>query len=128
GEKVIVEGVNLVYKHVKRGHPKSPQGGRLRMEKPIHSSNVQFFCDKCQKGVKLGLRYLEDGSKERFCRKCKTSAGQVSPPRAAHAKEELELVWEAPSASRRIRSFIDWEFESSWLACWKNIATKSSPS
>lgn len=87
GEKVIVEGVNLVYKHVKRGHPKSPQGGRLRMEKPIHSSNVQFFCDKCQKGVRLGMRYLEDGSKERFCRKCKTSVGQVSPPRAAHAKK-----------------------------------------
>ena len=33
--KVVVEGVNLVYKHVKRGHPKSPQGGRLRMEMPI---------------------------------------------------------------------------------------------
>ena len=32
GEKVVVEGVNLVYKHVKRGHPKSPQGGRLRLE------------------------------------------------------------------------------------------------
>lgn len=88
GEKVVVEGVNLVYKHVKRGHPKSPQGGRLRMEKPIQASNVMFHCGTCNQGVKLGLRYLENGSKERFCRKCNTAAGTVSPPRAAHAAQK----------------------------------------
>lgn len=85
GEKVVVEGVNLVYKHVRRGHPKSPQGGRLRLEKPIRSSNVMYYCDACQKGVKLGLRYTPDGAKERFCRKCGKSAGQISPPRAKYA-------------------------------------------
>jgi large subunit ribosomal protein L24 len=88
GQKVVVEGVNLVYKHVRRGHPKSPQGGRLRMEKPIQSSNILYFCSACDSGVKLGLRYGEDGSKERFCRKCGKSAGQVSPARAAYAKKK----------------------------------------
>jgi large subunit ribosomal protein L24 len=85
GEKVVVEGVNLVYKHVKRGHPKSPQGGRLHLEMPIHSSNVMFVCPSCNAMSKLGMRYLPDGSKERFCKKCQASAGQISPARAAHA-------------------------------------------
>lgn len=86
GQKVIIEGVNLVYKHVRRGHPKSPQGGRLRMEKPIQSSNVQFYCNTCGQGVKLGYRYTENGEKERFCRKCSNSIGTVSPARAKYAK------------------------------------------
>lgn len=88
GRKVVVEGVNLVYKHVRRGHPKSPQGGRLRMEKPIQSSNVMFYCGTCDQGTKLGLRYREDGAKERFCRKCGKTVDQISPPRPAYAKSE----------------------------------------
>lgn len=88
GKKVVVEGVNLVYKHVRRGHPKSPQGGRLRMEKPIQSSNVMFYCSTCNQGTKLGLRYREDGAKERFCRKCQKTVDQISPPRPAYAKSE----------------------------------------
>lgn len=84
GERVVVEGVNLVFKHVKRGHPKSPQGGRLRMEKSIQSSNVVYYCQTCSQGVRLGLRYNENGSKDRFCRKCKTTVGPVSPSREAH--------------------------------------------
>jgi len=85
GSKVLVDGVNLVYKHVKRGHPKSPQGGRLRMEKPINSSNVMYYCGTCTGGVKIGLRYQADGSKERFCRKCEKTISQTSPARPRHA-------------------------------------------
>jgi large subunit ribosomal protein L24 len=86
GKQVVIEGINLVYKHVKRGHPKSPQGGRLRLEMPIDSSNVMFFCPSCSQTARLGMRFGADGSKERFCKKCQKSAGQVSPPRKAHAK------------------------------------------
>ncbi|MCA9055372.1 MAG: 50S ribosomal protein L24 [Planctomycetaceae bacterium] len=88
GEKVVVEGVNLVYKHVKRGHPKSPQGGRLRLEMPIHSSNVMFVCPSCNAMAKLGMRFSDDGAKERFCKKCNASAGQISPARVAHAAKK----------------------------------------
>lgn len=88
GRKVVVEGVNLVYKHVRRGHPKSPQGGRLRMEKPISSSNIMFYCNHCSAGVKLALRYNDEGAKERYCRKCGKSVGQISPPRPAYAKNK----------------------------------------
>jgi large subunit ribosomal protein L24 len=86
GEKLLVEGVNLVFRHVKRGHPKSPQGGRLRKEMPIHASKVMYYCDKCQKGVRLGYRFTADGAKERFCKKCSSAAGTIAPSRKAHAK------------------------------------------
>ena len=88
GDKLVVEGVHLVFKHVKRGHPKSPQGGRLRKEMAIHSSKVMYYCDKCQRGVRLGYRFTADGGKERFCRKCDSAAGTISPARKSHAAKK----------------------------------------
>lgn len=85
GRKVVVQGVNVVYKHVKRGHPKSPQGGRLEVEMPVDVSNVLYYCDSCGKGSRLGYRYGDDGAKERFCKRCATGVGAVSPPRAKYA-------------------------------------------
>jgi large subunit ribosomal protein L24 len=85
GNQVVVESVNLVYKHVRRGHPKSPQGGRLRLEMPMSAGKVMYYCDHCERGVRLGLRYTADGAKERYCKKCGKTVGQVSPARAGHA-------------------------------------------
>lgn len=83
--KVLVEGVNRVYKHVRRSQ-RNPQGGRLSKEMPVQISNVLIVCDKCGQGVRTGARYLADGSKERFCRKCGVSMGQISPARESYAK------------------------------------------
>ncbi|MEO1496983.1 MAG: 50S ribosomal protein L24 [Planctomycetota bacterium] len=83
--KALVEGVNKVYKHVKRSQ-KNPQGGRLSKEMPVQLSNLAYFCDSCGKPSKLGARFLDDGSKERFCRKCGTSIGQIAPARVSQAK------------------------------------------
>jgi len=88
GQKMIVQKVNRVYKHVKRGHPKSPSGGRLQMEMPIQSSNVMYYCEACQKPVRLGVRYDENGAKVRYCKKCETSCGEISPPREKYAKSD----------------------------------------
>ena len=44
--RLIVEGVNRVYKHVRRSQ-KNPQGGRLSKEMPIQASNVMLVCSKC---------------------------------------------------------------------------------
>jgi large subunit ribosomal protein L24 len=85
GQKVMVEGVNRVHKHVRRGHPKSPQGGRLHVEMPIDSSNVMFYCGTCSKAVRLGYRYTDDGSKERFCKSCSESQGTISGPKKHYA-------------------------------------------
>lgn len=81
GERILVEGVNRVYKHVKRGHPSSPQGGRLSRELPIASSNAMVFCSKCSKGVRVGVRVSETG-RERFCKKCKGSLGVIGRQKA----------------------------------------------
>jgi len=73
GVKIVVENVNRVYRHVKKGHPKSPQGGRLSIEMPIDASNVQVYCPKCDKGVRVSNRLDADGKKYRGCRKCGTA-------------------------------------------------------
>jgi len=82
----IVEHVNRVYKHVRRSQ-KNPQGGRLSKEMPVRLSNVQLVCTSCGKGVRTGARYAADGSKERFCRKCGASLGQLAPPKTAYASK-----------------------------------------
>lgn len=81
---VVVEGINRVYKHVRRSQ-KNPQGGRLSKEMPIRLSNVKLLCNGCGQGVRTGARYSADGSKERFCRRCGNSLGQLAPPKAAYA-------------------------------------------
>ncbi|MFZ1932959.1 MAG: 50S ribosomal protein L24 [Thermoguttaceae bacterium] len=82
--KLVVEGVNRVYKHVKRSQ-KNPQGGRLSKEMPIAMSNVLLVCEKCGSATRLGVRYLPNGTKERYCKKCGAGNGHVSPPKARYA-------------------------------------------
>ncbi len=83
--KALVEGVNRVKKHIRRSQ-KYPQGGILSKEMPVQLSNVQYFCPSCNKAARLGARFLADGSKERFCKKCGAAAGQIAPAKAAHAQ------------------------------------------
>jgi large subunit ribosomal protein L24 len=86
--KLVVEGVNRVYKHVKRSQ-KNPQGGRLSKEMPIDVSNVLLICGKCGAATRLGVRYLEDGSKERYCKKCGAGNGQIGIAKARYAKKSV---------------------------------------
>jgi large subunit ribosomal protein L24 len=83
--KVVVEHVNRVYKHVRRSQ-KNPQGGRLSREMPIPAANVLLVCEKCGAKTRTGTRYLDDGSKERFCKKCGAGNGQNAPPKTRLAK------------------------------------------
>lgn len=77
--KLVVEGVNRVYRHIKRSQ-KNPQGGRLSKEMPIDASNVLFFCADCGKASRLGVS-LADGSKKRVCRKCGSEQGEIGRSR-----------------------------------------------
>jgi large subunit ribosomal protein L24 len=83
--KIVVEGVARSYKHVRRSQ-KNPQGGRLSTERPIDISNVLWLCSACGKSSRTGARFLPDGSKERFCRKCGAGGGTLAPARPAYAK------------------------------------------
>lgn len=83
--KIVVEGVNRVYKHM-RPSQKNPQGGRLSKEMPIDASNVMLFCPKCNRGVRVGNRFTDDGQKQRYCKTCKTGLGNLGPRKPARAK------------------------------------------
>ena len=85
-KKLVVEHVNRVYKHVRRSQ-RNPQGGRLSMEMPVQMSNVKLVCESCKAAARVGARFLDDGSKERFCKKCGAGNGQIAPPRAQHVKK-----------------------------------------
>jgi large subunit ribosomal protein L24 len=97
--KAIVEGVNRVKKHIRRSQ-KYPQGGVLSKEMPVQLSNVQYVCPSCGAAARLGARFLDDGSKERFCRKCGASAGQIAPPKAAHASAKTAKPAKATSKKK----------------------------
>ncbi|MCH2113454.1 MAG: 50S ribosomal protein L24 [Pirellulales bacterium] len=84
--KALVENVNRVYKHVKRSQ-KHPQGGRLSKEMPIQLSNVMYICESCGVRSRLGARFTDEGAKERYCKKCSASAGEIAPARAARANK-----------------------------------------
>jgi len=72
----IVEGVNRVYKHLRRSR-KNPQGGRLEIEAPVRLSNLLVVCPRCDKGVRVGARTDDDGKKFRVCRQCGGDLGEL---------------------------------------------------
>jgi large subunit ribosomal protein L24 len=81
--KIVVEGVNRVYRHMRRSQ-KNPQGGRLSKEMPIDASNVLVVCNGCDKPSRLGVKLLADGGRVRVCRKCGADLGTL---RTAKAKK-----------------------------------------
>lgn len=67
--RVIVEGINLVKKHIRRRSESEP-GGIKDVPASIHISNVNLFCPQCNRGVRFGVKILEDKSKVRVCTRC----------------------------------------------------------
>lgn len=85
-ELVLVEGVNIVKKHVKRGvNPKAPQGGRIEVERPIHACKVALIDPSTNRPTRIGYRFLPDGRKEMYAKKTGTTLRVISPARARHA-------------------------------------------
>jgi large subunit ribosomal protein L24 len=84
--KIVVEGVNRVYRHVRRSQ-RNLQGGRLSKEMPISLSNVQLVCTACGRPTRTGAKFRDDGCKERVCKKCKAAIGMIAPPHKGHAKK-----------------------------------------
>ena len=78
--KVVVDGVNVVNRHVRRSQ-RNMQGGRLSKTMPVPAGKVMLVCPVCGKPTRVGYRFVEvtvkkDESesvvmkKERFCKKC----------------------------------------------------------
>ena len=67
--KVTVEGVNEVKRHVRRSQ-RNMQGGRLSKNMPVPVGKVMFVCPTCKKPTRVGYKFDENGKKVRFCKKC----------------------------------------------------------
>ena len=65
-QRVLVQGINLVKKHVKPNPMKGEPGGIVAKEAPIQVSNIAIFNPATSKADRVGIRVLEDGSRVRF--------------------------------------------------------------
>jgi large subunit ribosomal protein L24 len=69
-QRVLVEGVNMVYRHVRKSQ-RNPQGGRIRKEAPLHWSKVMPLDPKTDRGVRVRFEAVADAggkvSKRRVC-------------------------------------------------------------
>ena len=67
--KIIVEGVNMITKHV-RPRREGEEGGRIQAEGAFYACKAMIVCAKCKHGVRVGHVIKEDGTKVRVCKKC----------------------------------------------------------
>lgn len=63
GERVVVEGANMVKKHVKPNPHLNQEGGIISKEASIHISNVALYNPNTQKADKVGFRVEEKDGK-----------------------------------------------------------------
>lgn len=67
--RVFVEKVNIISRHTKPTKA-SPQGGVIKKEAAMDSSNVMIYCNKCGSPVRIRKAEMPDGSRIRICSKC----------------------------------------------------------
>ena len=63
--RLIVEGINMVTRHVKPNPQKNVQGGRVQQPAPIHGSNVMLYNPAKGAADRVAFKVLEDGRKVR---------------------------------------------------------------
>jgi large subunit ribosomal protein L24 len=67
-DRVVIEGVNIVKKHIKRGRARL--AGFVVVEAPLHVSNVMLVCPTCKEPSRVGIRKDDNDKNVRFCKKC----------------------------------------------------------
>jgi len=68
-DRIMVEGVNLVKRHV-RPTRRGQASGIVEDEALIHASKVMLICSRCGKRARIGIKTLEKEGRLRFCKKC----------------------------------------------------------
>ena len=66
-DRVVIEGVNIVIKHMRRGRAR--QAGRVEVEAPLHVSNVMLLDPETKQPTRVGVRKNADGKNERYSKK-----------------------------------------------------------
>ena len=67
---VLVEGVNMVKRHLKAGAQGARQAGIIDKEMPINMAKVMPICPSCNRPTRVAFKVLEDGTKTRVCKNC----------------------------------------------------------
>ncbi|MBU0637507.1 MAG: 50S ribosomal protein L24 [Planctomycetes bacterium] len=75
-QRVVVEGVNMVYRHVRRSR-QHPQGGRIQKEAPIHISNVMPIDPKTSRVTRVRFRVERDEAGKTVAKQRVSLAGTV---------------------------------------------------
>ncbi len=85
--KLVVEGINRVYKHLKpsRGNP---QGGRLSKEMAVDASNVALIDPTTNKPTRVGVEFLDDGTKVLVAKKSGTTLRTLAKANPKYAKKK----------------------------------------
>ncbi len=73
-QRVLVEGVNMVYRHVRKSQ-KNPQGGRIQKEAPLHLSNVMPLDPRSDRGARVRFEVTR-GPDGRVTRRRRIAAGR----------------------------------------------------
>ena len=68
--RVLVEGANFVWKHMRKSQ-QHPKGARIKKEMPLYVSVLRVVCQSCNKPTRVVMRPTEDGHRVRICRLCK---------------------------------------------------------
>ena len=66
GSRVIVDGINMVKKHVKPNPNINEEGGIREIEAALHISNVALYNPTTKKADRVGFKTLEDGRRVRY--------------------------------------------------------------
>jgi len=72
GERVLVEGLNLAKKHMRKKQ-QDQKTGIVSIEVPVSIANVMLICKSCNALTRVGFSKLDDGTKVRICKKCKAT-------------------------------------------------------
>ena len=67
--RVVVQGVNMVKRHMRATQAGTP-AGIIEREAPLHESNVAVVCPACDRPARVGFKRRADGVKVRFCKRC----------------------------------------------------------
>ena len=70
-DRIVIEGVNIVKKHIKRGRAR--QAGIVEVEAPLPVSNVMLVCPSCKQPSRVGVRKDSNDQNERYCKQCDAS-------------------------------------------------------
>ena len=69
GLGVVVPGLNMAKRHL-RARSRTQQAGIIDLPVPIHVSNVQVVCPRCNRATRIGHATLENGRRARVCKHC----------------------------------------------------------